>query len=254
MDKKELRICKICGKLCGNKPHEFINGMCSKHYNQFRKFGKTLDTNPRTVWDPNEIRVCNGYAEIDTYTNTGDVLNTFKLDVEDIPLLGSLKWRTVLKGKQNSPYLVTGHAGSQGSGMIYFHRLIMGSPNEEIDHINRDSTDNRKENLRLSFRQQQVTNTNVRCDNISGIKGVYYIKRKNRYRTEIKHGNRHIFSPTYETIQEATYMRYLLEQLFYSKIGINNNNQKMLDLIQTLTPDQKKHIDNYFKNRAKAWV
>lgn len=253
MKKKEIRICKVCGKLCGDKPHEFIDGMCSKHYNQFKKFGKTLDANPRTIWDPNEIRVCNGYAEIDTYTSTGEVLNTFKLDIEDIPLLSNLKWRTILKGKQHSPYLVTGHAGKQGSGMVYFHRLVMGNPNEEVDHISRDSTDNRKENLRLSFRQQQVTNTNLRCDNTSGIKGVYYIQRKNCYRAEIQCNEKHIFSPGWKTIAEAAYMRYLLEQFFYSEIGINNS-KKMLDLIQTLTPKQKENIDKYFKNRAKAWV
>lgn len=253
MKKKEIRICKVCGKLCGDKSHEFVDGMCSKHYKQFKKFGKTLDTNPRTIWDLNEIRVCNGYAEIDTYTNTGEVLNTFKLDIEDIPLLSTLKWRTILKGKQNSPYLVTGHAGKQGSGMVYFHRLVMGNPNEEVDHINRDSTDNRKENLRLSFRQQQVTNTNLRCDNTSGIKGVYYIQKKNCYRAEIQCKEKHIFSPGWKTVAEAAYMRYLLEQFFYSEIGINNS-KKMLDLIQTLTPEQKENIDKYFKNRAKAWV
>jgi len=253
MKKKEIRICKVCGKLCGDKSYEFVNGMCSKHHNQFRRFGKTLDSNPRTIYDSNEIRVCDGYAEIDTYTNTGEVLNTFKLDVEDIPLLSNLKWRTVFKGKQNSPYLVTGHAGKQGSGMVYFHRLVMGNPNEEIDHINRDSTDNRKENLRISFRQQQVANTNLRCDNVSGIKGVYFLKRDNKYRAEIQCGNRHIYSLSFNTLAEAAYMRYLLEQFFYSEIGINNS-KKMLDMIQTLTTEQKESIDKYFKNRAKAWV
>lgn len=253
MKKKEIRICKVCGKLCGDKPHEFINGMCSKHYNQIKKFGKTLDTNPRTVFDPNEIRVLDEYSEIDTYDEFGNVLNTFKIDTEDIPLLNTYKWRTVLKGKQKSPYLVTGHAGKQGSGMIYFHRLIMGSPNSEIDHINRDSTDNRKANLRESFRQQQVVNTRVRCDNNLGIKGVYYIKRTNKYRAEIQFGTKHVYSPSFQTLAEAAYMRYLLEQFFYKEVGINNS-KKMLDLIQTITKEQKKHIDNYFKNRAKAWV
>lgn len=253
MKKEEIRICKICGKLCGSKHHEFINGMCSKHYNQFKRFGKTLDTNPRTIWDSNEIRILKNYAEIDTYDELGNVLNTFKIDIEDVSLLGSYKWRTVLKGKQKKPYLVTGHAGKQGSGMIYFHRLVMGNPNSEIDHINRDPTDNRKENLRESFRQQQVTNTSVRCDNTSGIKGVYYIKRNNKYRAEIQFGDKHIYSPGYDTMGEAAYMRYLLEQFFYKEIGINNS-KKMLDLIQTITSEQKEHIDKYFKNRAKAWV
>lgn len=35
------------------------------------------------------------------------------------------------------PYLVTGHT-------IYFHRLIMGDPNCEIDHIDRNTHNNCK--------------------------------------------------------------------------------------------------------------
>ena len=137
----KVKICKICGRICS--PGEYFGqGMCSKHYQQYLKYGRTLDNNPRTVWDPNEIRVLDGYAEIDTYTNTGEVLVTYKLDIEDIPLLGNHKWRTVFKGKSKSPYLVTGHT-------IYFHRLIMGNPVQEVDHINRDSTDNRKTILEL---------------------------------------------------------------------------------------------------------
>ena len=243
-----IRICKACGKIC--RPQEFNLGMCYKHYQQYKKYGKVLDNNPRTVWDPNEIRILEDYAEIDTYNSTGEVLNTFKIDKEDIPLLGDHKWRTVFKGKNRSPYLVTGHT-------IYFHRLVLGSPNQEIDHINRDSTDNRKENLRISFRTQQLGNTKVREDNQLGIKGIYKVpdrgKRKGGYRAEIQCKGKHIYSLNFETIEEAAYMRYLLEQFFYKDIGINNS-EKMLSLIRTLTPDKKKIIDNYFRNRAKAWV
>lgn len=249
----KIKICKICGKICGDKHHDYKDGMCCKHYTQFRKYGKCLDSNPRTVWDSNEIRILDGYAEIDTYTATGDVLNTFKLDIEDIPLLGNCKWRTVFKGKKKSPYLVTGHAGKQGNNQVYFHRLVLGNPNQEIDHINIDSTDNRKSNLRLSNRIQQLSNTRLRIDNVQGIKGVYFLKRDNKYRAEIQCGNRHIYSPYYKTKVEAAYMRYLLEQFFYKDIGINNS-KLMLDLIQTIPEEDKKRIDYYFKNRAKAWV
>lgn len=255
MIKKEIKICKVCGKLCDDSHGSFNSktGMCRKHNDQLKKYGKTLDTNPRTVWDANEIRVLDTYAEIDTYTFTGEVLNTFKLDKEDIPLLQNHKWRTVFKGKSKSPYLVTGHAGKQGNNQVYFHRLVLGNPNKEVDHINRDSTDNRKENLRLSYRTQQLANTKLRYDNTQGIKGIYYIQRDNKYRAEIQCNNKHIYSPCYETKAEAAYMRYLLEQFFYKDIGINNSS-KMLTLIQTLTNEQKNKIDNYFRNRAKAWV
>ena len=255
MKKIEIRICKVCGKICNDSQRSFNGktGMCRKHNDQLKKYGRTLDTNPRTVWDPNEIRVLDTYAEIDTYTSTGEVLNTFKLDIEDVPLLQNHKWRTVFKGKTKSPYLVTGHAGTQGGDQVYFHRLVLGNPNEEIDHINRDSTDNRKVNLRISYRTQQLANTKLRCDNTQGIKGVYYIQKNNKYRTEIQCNNRHIYSPYYKTKAEAAYMRYLLEQFFYKDIGINNS-KEMLSLIQTLTDEQKYKIDNYFRNRAKAWV
>ena len=78
MKKIEIKICKVCGKICDNSHGSFNGktGMCRKHNDQLKKYGKTLDTNPRTVWDPNEIRVLGTYAEIDTYTFTGEVLNT----------------------------------------------------------------------------------------------------------------------------------------------------------------------------------
>lgn len=252
----ENKVCKICGKICDDHHGSFngLTGMCAKHNTQYRKYGKTLDTNPRTIWDPNEIRVMGDYAEIDTYSSTGEVLNTFKLDIEDIPLLQGYKWRTILKGKKNSPYLVTGHAGSQGIGMIYFHRLVLGNPSEEVDHINRDSTDNRKNNLRLSYRQQQVVNTSLRVDNTQGVKGIYFIQRDQGYRAEIQKGKIHVFSPMYKTKEEAAYMRLSLEKIFYSEGEGMNNSKELKALAFSTTNAQRIPIDNYIQNHKNQWV
>ena len=239
---KKVKICKICGR----EVPKLNLGMCGKHYEQYLKYGKVLDNNPRTVWDDNEIRTYKDYGEIDTYTNTGEVQNTFKFDLEDIKYLVNHKWRTVFKGKNNSPYLVTGH-------IIYFHRLIMGNPNTEIDHINRDSTDNRKANLRESFRTQQLANTSLRIDNVQGLKGVYYLRRDNAYRAEIQIYKKHFYSKSFKTKAEAAYMRYLYEQHFYKTIGINNS-KEMLNLIQSLSEESKRNIQKYFVNRMKVQV
>jgi len=253
MKKVENRVCCVCGKICGPKHHEFRNGMCPKHYEQTRRFGRTLDTNPRSVYDDNEIRILDGYAEIDTYNGKGEVLETFKLDIEDVPLLKGHKWRTVYKGKHKSPYLLTGHGGTQGSGQIYFHRLVMGMPDCEIDHININSRDNRKENLRMSYRTQQAANTRLRVDNTQGIKGVYFIQRDNGYRAEIQCGKTHVYSPKYHTKAEAAYMRLLLEQFFYKDIGINNSSE-LRELAETITPEQKMKIDTYFMIKSRNWI
>ena len=76
----KIKICKVCGR----EVSKLKLGMCRKHYEQYHKYGKVLDNNPRTVWDDNEIRTYTNYGEIDTYTNTGEVQNTFKFDLEDI--------------------------------------------------------------------------------------------------------------------------------------------------------------------------
>ena len=242
----KIQICKVCGR----EVPILIKGMCNKHYQQYKKYGKVLDNNPRTVWDDNEIRTYKDYGEIDTYTNTGEIQNTFKFDLEDIKFLVNHKWRTVFKGKANTPYLVTGHT-------IYFHRLVMGNPNREIDHINRDTTDNRKANLRESFRTQQLANTSLRSDNTTNIKGIYFQpsknRRKNGWKAEISIGRKRFNSKYFETKAEAAYMRYLYECHFYKTIGINNS-REMINLIMTLSEEQKTNIQKYFVNRMKVQV
>ena len=240
-----MNTIKIC-KVCVMEVSKLRLGMCKKHYEQYHKYGKVLDNNPRTVWDDNEIRTYKDYGEINTYTNTGEVQNTFKFDLEDIKYLMNHKWRTVFKGNNKSPYLVTGHT-------IYFHRLVMGNPNTEIDHINRDSTDNRKSNLRESFRTQQLANTSLRIDNVQGLKGVYYLQRDNLDREEIQIRKKHFYSKSLKTKAETAYKRYLYEQHFYKTIGINNS-KEMLDLIQSLSQESKENIQKYFVNRMKVQV
>lgn len=240
----KIQICKVCGKIGFT-----INGLCQKHYNQVRKFGKTLDANPRTVFDPNEIRVLNGVGEIDTYNSIGEVDHTYTFDLEDLNYLNNHKWRTILKGAKGVPYLCTEH-------IVYFHRLVMGLPNTEVDHVNRNTLDNRKANLRLANRQLQLINTSIRLDNIQGIKGVYFCTRGDRtkcWRAEIQIGNKHFYSKYFQSKEEACYMRYLYEQQFFKTFAVNNTTI-MTNAIKTLSLEQKTNINKYFENRMKVRV
>jgi hypothetical protein len=56
---------------------------------------------------------------------------------------------------------------------IYMHRIIMNPLDyKQVDHINHNKLDNRKENLRICDRFQNLQNSKIRLDNKSGIKGV----------------------------------------------------------------------------------
>jgi hypothetical protein len=60
------------------------------------------------------------------------------------------------------------------------HRLILGIPNSEVDHVNGNPLDNRRVNLRLATRAQNSANTRSRKNTTSKYKGVYWIDlRKN---------------------------------------------------------------------------
>ncbi len=69
-------------------------------------------------------------------------METFILDIDDIPKLEGHKWRTVYKN--DKPYLFT---GNQKKERIYFHRLVLPT-DKQVDHISGDTRDNRKSNLR----------------------------------------------------------------------------------------------------------
>lgn len=63
----------------------------------------------------------------------------FKYDKEDQNIVDCFKW-----------FMLEGYAVTKINGkLVSFHRLVMGLPSGQIDHINRDRLDNRKCNLRV---------------------------------------------------------------------------------------------------------
>jgi len=90
------------------------------------------------------------------------------------------KWR-LRQQTSNLKYAITysgphAHTGN-GSNGCYIHRLVMGFPEGmDVDHINGNGLDNRKENLRVCSRSQNSMNKKLRSDSTTGYKGVY--KRK----------------------------------------------------------------------------
>lgn len=74
----------------------------------------------------------------------------------------------------------------------YLHRLVLSRmlgrdllPTEDVDHTNMNPLDNRRENLRLATRSQNLANTKTRSNNTSGFKGVYFDKTKQKWRAII---------------------------------------------------------------------
>lgn len=101
------------------------------------------------------------------------------IDEEDFEKVSEFSWHHLTSGKY-------GYAKRGSNPQILLHRFIMNAPKgKEVDHINRDSLDCRKENLRVCTRSQNTFNHPKRKNNTSGYVGVWLNKATGLYHAEI---------------------------------------------------------------------
>lgn len=101
-----------------------------------------------------------------------------------------------------------------GKRRLWAHRVIFALangrwPSAHIDHINGDVSDNRPGNLREAH--GGINNQNLRKANRSsksGVLGVTYLEKKNRYVARIKLRGKRVHIGTYKTAREA-HMAYV---------------------------------------------
>jgi len=66
------------------------------------------------------------------------------------------------------------------------HRLIVNPPADlDVDHIDRNRLNNRKENLRLATKSEQAANKTLTVLNTSGFKGVSFHNKSGKWRASI---------------------------------------------------------------------
>lgn len=95
---------------------------------------------------------------------------------------------------------------------IVMHRVILErsinrplKKGEYVDHINGNSLDNRRENLRLATNSQNSCNKGAQANNACGVKGVDWHPISNKWRAAITTNGKKIHLGTFVDINDAAH-------------------------------------------------
>lgn len=84
------------------------------------------------------------------------------------------------------------------------HRELLGlERGREVDHINGDTLDNRRANLRAVTHAQNMQNRKLHKNNTSGIRGVMFDSRRQRWCGQIRRGGRKVWLRYFDTKLDA---------------------------------------------------
>lgn len=199
--------CCICGASFASyfekKPY------CNKHWQSVYRYG--------TPFGKQREKTCKFIKEQDVLkiiTKQGDIILA---DKQDAPLLTPHSW-CVSK---------TGYAVARiNKKTVRMHRLILGLAQGEesvVDHKNGNTLDNRRENIRVCNRSQNMRNVKTSKNNKCGHLGISKFGEKYRVRIVADRVEHHI--GYYETIGIAIEARHDAEDKYHGEFASHKNRQ-----------------------------
>lgn len=124
---------------------------------------------------------------------------TVMVDDEDYHFLEERNWHVHKTG-----YVISTCRASGKRRSIRLHREIMkASEGLDVDHINRNPLDNRKENLRVVPHKKNIENANKRKDNTSGCTGVVWCRLRKKWQSQIVHNQKTLNLGRFANIEDA---------------------------------------------------
>lgn len=108
---------------------------------------------------------------------------------------------------------------------IFIHRLVMNAPkNMVVDHINGNTLDNRRENLRVvTSSQNSMNRTKLPKHNTSGFLGVYFHKKQKKWRAVVKvtidGKQKLVYAKNFNTKEEAHLHREKVAKEIYKEFA-----------------------------------
>jgi hypothetical protein len=183
--------CKVRG--CSEK--HAAKGYCLKHYSQWRYHGHVKK---RVTTDPNNFIFNDDVCIIETFDRQGRKNGEAIVDTEDYEIIKDRKWH--IRKDKTSKYVVSGYR----ENFVRLAWVIMNAKKGQIvDHKDRNTLNNRKGNLRLCTKMQNVQNASKRISNKSGIKNVWWDKGDKKWFVNITSNKIRHYIGRFNSIKEA---------------------------------------------------
>ncbi len=224
-----------------NKRTVHVRCRCGKDYCVQPAFLKKPEPKCRNCSNAIKGRISHGTPDFHFQITGSSAIGTlpsgdqFIIDAEDIPRVAKRHWYK--KADQNYILSDTKENGKLIS-RIRLHRFLMGLADDDervVDHINRNSMDCRKANMRIATQSQNCLNRSIRRDNSTGYIGVHRSAKK--YTASIWIGRNDIALGRYDDRVLCAQMYNHAARLLYGEfVGELND-------VPEATPDVKRLVE-----------
>lgn len=150
------------------------------------------------------------------------------VDDDDFKELNQHKWYASLNTGTNSFYAVRSIGLKCGKWVkLRMNRIVMSCDIDLcIDHINHNTLDNRKLNLRIVTKSQNGMNQRRRNTNKSGITGVTWCDKRNKWRAHIVVDRKQKHLGRFTLKKDAINARVKAEDRYHGEYSYNNSINK----------------------------
>jgi len=162
------------------------------------------------------------------------------VDAEDFDRVSEFKWHylKVATGYAHRKQHIGYKDGKRIRKNIYMHRFIIGVEDSKVhvDHINHDTLDNRKSNLRLCTHVENMRNQKNRKGGSSKYKGVYK-RRDNRvkpFTAQIQFNYKNIYLGTFATERDAAIAYNKAALHYFGEFALLNDVSECQDWVDGL--------------------
>lgn len=144
----------------------------------------------------------------------------FYIDLEDLEKIKKYYW--LIHPCKGMKYVIS--TTKNRKEIIKLHRLLLNVKDDNVvDHINHNTLDNRKKNLRIVTQKENSLNHRRSINNTSGITGVSWITRLNKWQAYITFNKKRKYLGVYQNFDDAVAARKEAEEKYFGEYSYDNS-------------------------------